>query len=105
MSHRSFGWSEVVTSNSRIDVDPSVLGGKPVIRGTRLSVEHVLELMASAWAEQQILTEHPGIDREDLLACCAFAAEVVRVSSRGPHLGPSTATADPDPDLPRGRQP
>lgn len=59
----------------RITVDPDVLVGKPVIRGTRLSVEFVLSLMAQGWSEEEILRSYPGLVREDLLACLAYAGE------------------------------
>jgi uncharacterized protein (DUF433 family) len=63
---------------SRIILDPSVLTGKPVIRGTRISVDLVLELLASGWNESTILHEYPGLEREDILACIRYAQEIVR---------------------------
>lgn len=62
----------------RIILDPSVLTGKPVIRGTRISVDLVLELLASGWNESVILDEYPGLDHEDILACLRYAQEIVR---------------------------
>jgi uncharacterized protein (DUF433 family) len=62
-------------SGDRISLDAGVLDGKPVIRGTRLSVEFVIGLMADGWTEADILANYPGITREDLLACLAFARE------------------------------
>jgi uncharacterized protein (DUF433 family) len=59
-------------------VDPDVLTGKPIIRGTRLSVEFVIGLMADGWSEADILANYPGIAREDLLACLAYARETLR---------------------------
>jgi uncharacterized protein (DUF433 family) len=61
----------------RIILDPSVLAGKPVIRGTRISVDLVLELLASGWDESAILHEYPGLKREDILACIRYAQEIV----------------------------
>lgn len=58
----------------RIVVDPDVLAGKPVIRGTRLAVEFILELLAAGQAESQILSNYPGLIREDILACLAYAS-------------------------------
>jgi uncharacterized protein (DUF433 family) len=63
---------------SRIILDPSVLAGKPVIRGTRISVDLVLELLASGWQEAAILKEYPGLEHEDILACIRYAQEIVR---------------------------
>ncbi len=61
----------------RIAIDPAVLVGKPVVRGTRLSVEFLLGLMADGWAEGEILRNYPGLVREDLLACLAYAQQRV----------------------------
>jgi uncharacterized protein (DUF433 family) len=61
-------WSE------RIVVDPEILAGKPVIRGTRLAVEFILELLAAGQSEQQLMTNYPGLTHEDILACLAYAS-------------------------------
>ncbi|RQD80721.1 MAG: DUF433 domain-containing protein [Methanocalculus sp. MSAO_Arc2] len=63
--------------DSRIILDASVLAGKPVIRGTRISVELVLDLLASGWDASQITQEYPGISHEDILACIRYAQELV----------------------------
>ena len=57
----------------RITLDPAVLVGKPVIRGTRLSVEFVVGLLAAGWPEAEILRNYPGIAVEDIRACLAYA--------------------------------
>jgi uncharacterized protein (DUF433 family) len=61
----------------RITLDPKLLAGKPVIRGTRLSVEFVIGLMAEGWSEADILANYPGISHEDLLACLAYARDTL----------------------------
>lgn len=61
----------------RITADPTVLVGKPVVRGTRLAVEFVLDLIASGWAFEQILRNYPRLSQEDILACVAYAREVL----------------------------
>ena len=53
----------------RIVLDPAILVGKPVVRGTRLSVDFLLGLMAQGWPDSEILRNYPGLTREDLLAC------------------------------------
>jgi uncharacterized protein (DUF433 family) len=53
----------------RIAVDSEVLAGKPVIRGTRLAVDFILELLASGQQGKEILANYPGLTREDILAC------------------------------------
>lgn len=59
----------------RIAADPAVLVGKPVIKGTRLAVEFVVGLLAQGWSESDVLRNYPGITREDVLACLAYAQE------------------------------
>jgi len=58
----------------RIVVDPEVLAGKPIIRGTRLAVEFILELLAAGQREDDILANYPGLEREDILACLSYAS-------------------------------
>jgi uncharacterized protein (DUF433 family) len=60
--------------SERIVVDPEILSGKPVIRGTRLAVELILELLAAGQAESELLANYPGLTREDILACLAYAS-------------------------------
>jgi uncharacterized protein (DUF433 family) len=67
-----------MTESARIVLDPAVLAGKPVIRGTRLSVDFVIGLMADGWSEADILRNYPGITRDDLAACLAYARDVLR---------------------------
>ena len=55
--------------SERILVDPDILAGKPVIRGTRLSVELILGLLAAGQSENDLLANYPGLVREDILAC------------------------------------
>jgi uncharacterized protein (DUF433 family) len=62
----------------RITVDPKVLVGKPVIKGTRLSVEFIMELLSNGWTEHQIIESYPGINREDILACLDYATEILK---------------------------
>ena len=66
-----------VSLSQRITVDPSVLVGKPVIRGTRLSVEFIMGLLAEGWSHADILREYPGIAEDDILACLDYAREVI----------------------------
>jgi uncharacterized protein (DUF433 family) len=55
--------------------DRAVLVGKPVIKGTRLAVEFILELIAEGWPEAEILRNYPGLTREQILACVAYAKD------------------------------
>jgi uncharacterized protein (DUF433 family) len=61
----------------RITLDPDILAGKPVIRGTRLSVEFVIALMAEGWNEADILANYPGISHDDIIACLAYARDML----------------------------
>jgi uncharacterized protein (DUF433 family) len=58
----------------RITVNPGVMGGKPCVRGLRMPVSRVLGMLAAGQSEQDILTNHPDLTREDILACIAYAA-------------------------------
>jgi uncharacterized protein (DUF433 family) len=71
------GMGVTVDWRGHISSDKGILLGKPVIRGTRLSVEFVLELLASGWTEDQILENYP-ITPEALQAVFAFAAECIK---------------------------
>ncbi len=66
-----------MTDHPRIALDPNVLTGKPVIRGTRLSVEFIIGLMADGWSEADILENYPGIVHEDIIACLAYARDTL----------------------------
>lgn len=60
-----------------IHSDPGILGGKPVFRGTRLSVEHVLKLVAAGWDLPKMQHEFPGIEADHVRAAAAFAADML----------------------------
>jgi uncharacterized protein (DUF433 family) len=61
-----------------IVADPKVLTGKPVIRGTRLSVDFLLGLFAEGWSETQVIENYPQLSKESLHALFAFSAECMR---------------------------
>ena len=61
----------------RITLDPKVLAGKPVVRGTRLSVEFVIGLLADGWTEADIIANYPGLSSEDIRACLAYARDAL----------------------------
>lgn len=65
------GWRE------RIVLDPQILAGKPVVRGTRLAVEFIIDLLAQGWTEDELLRNYPGLTREDIRACLSYASEVL----------------------------
>jgi uncharacterized protein (DUF433 family) len=57
----------------RIIVDPGILVGKPVVKGTRLAVEFIVDLLAQGWSEREILKNYPGLTREHIRASLAYA--------------------------------
>ena len=59
----------------RITLNPRIMVGKPVVRGTRLTVEYILNLLAHGATEAEILQEYAGLTREDIQACLLFAAQ------------------------------
>ena len=64
--------------HEHIHTDPAVLAGKPIVKGTRLSVDFLLGLMAEDWTEQRILENYPQLSHESLQAVFAFTAEIMR---------------------------
>lgn len=62
-------WEEKITS------DPEIMVGKPVVRGTRLTVEFILDRFADGWTEKMILENYPNLTHDDLRAIFAYAAD------------------------------
>ncbi|MGO8900997.1 MAG: DUF433 domain-containing protein [Isosphaeraceae bacterium] len=62
----------------RIILDPKVLVGKPVIRGTRIAVEFVVDLLGRGWTTEEILREYDHLTPEDIQACLAYAGDVLK---------------------------
>lgn len=62
----------------RINVDPKVLVGKPVIRGTRIAVEFLIDLLAEGWTREQILKNYPQLTPDDIQAALRYAAESLK---------------------------
>jgi uncharacterized protein (DUF433 family) len=61
----------------RITVNPAIFGGKPIIRGLRISVEMILDLLSQGVAEDELLEDYPDLELEDLRACLAYAKAVI----------------------------
>lgn len=66
------GWQD------RITVDPKILVGKPVIKGTRISVEFVVDLLGRGWTPEQILREYDHLTQQDIQACLAYASDILK---------------------------
>ena len=63
-----------VDSRSRIVRNPDIFGGKPIVRGMRISVELILSLIAQGESADDLLADYPGLEREDINACLEYAA-------------------------------
>jgi len=76
----------IMNWQDRISLDPKILAGKPVIKGTRLAVEFVIDLLANGWTESEILLNYPRLTHEDIQACLCYASALMkseRVYPRG----------------------
>ena len=62
----------------RIIVDPGTLLGKPVVKGTRLAVDFIIDLLAQGWSEAEIIRNYPGLTHEDIQACLSYASAVLK---------------------------
>ena len=62
----------------RIVVDPEILVGKPIVKGTRISVEFVVDLLARGWTTAEVLEEYDHLKPEDIRACLAYASEMLK---------------------------
>ncbi|MDG2990915.1 DUF433 domain-containing protein [Candidatus Synechococcus calcipolaris G9] len=63
---------------TRIALSPDILVGKPIIRGTRLAVEFIIDLLAQGWSADEILRNYPGISLEDIQACLSYASTMLK---------------------------
>ena len=71
---------------SRIVVNPGVMGGKPVIRGTRLTVQYVLKMLADGMTPEELESEYRDLSREDISACLLYASKTIDDSTFIPVL-------------------
>ena len=62
----------------RIVANPGILGGKPIVEGTRLSVEHILGLLASGMSNQEIIADYPDLSEESIRAVLGYAARALQ---------------------------
>jgi uncharacterized protein (DUF433 family) len=69
---KAIGW------RTRIVVNPRILVGKPVIKGTRIAVEFVMDLLGRGWTTEQILQEYDHLSQKDNQACLAYASDVLK---------------------------
>jgi uncharacterized protein (DUF433 family) len=69
----------------RISQDPRILAGKPVIKGTRIAVEFVIDLLANDWTESEIIQNYPRLTHEDIQACLQYASALIKSERVYPH--------------------
>jgi len=62
----------------RISIDPDVLVGKPVVKGTRIAVESIIDLLGRGYTVEQVIQQYDHLTAEDVQACLAYAAEVLQ---------------------------
>ena len=62
----------------RIALDPKILTGKPIIKGTRISVEFIVDLLGRGWTTEQVLREYDHLTQEDIQACLAYASDILK---------------------------
>lgn len=67
-----------MTWEDRVVIDQAILDGKPVVKGTRLSVEFIMGLLAQGWSEEEVLRNYPALVQEDIQACLAYAHELLQ---------------------------
>jgi uncharacterized protein (DUF433 family) len=72
MEDATLDWQE------RIVIDPDILAGKPIVRGTRLAVEFIIDLLAQGWTEAELLRNYPGLAHEDVQACLGYASATLK---------------------------
>ena len=65
-------WRERISANSKVMV------GKPVINGTRIPVEFIIDLLANGWSHDDILQNYPGVTEDDIKACLEYAHEMIK---------------------------
>jgi uncharacterized protein (DUF433 family) len=82
---------ENIGLQARITYNPKIFGGKPIIRGRRLAVEHVLGMLAEGDTMETLLNEYPWLEREDIVACLLYAKSVVANERFEPLLEKITA--------------
>jgi uncharacterized protein (DUF433 family) len=68
----------IMNWQERIVADPRVLAGKPVVKGTRIAVEFILDLLANGWPESEVLQNYPRLTHDDIAACLSYATALIK---------------------------
>lgn len=72
----------------RIEINPKILVGKPIIRGTRIPVELIIKLVAQGWQDEAIIKEYPSLKKEDIRAALLYAEKIIEEEEVYPILQP-----------------
>jgi len=73
---------------NRIETNPDILTGKPVVKGTRIAVELVVDLLANGWSMDQLQEQYSALSRADILACLQYAGKVLKSERVYPFSSP-----------------
>ncbi|MDP3728328.1 MAG: DUF433 domain-containing protein [bacterium] len=65
----------------RICTDPEIMVGKPVIKGTRITIDFIIELLAHGWTQEQILENYPRLKKEDITAALEYSAQALKLET------------------------
>jgi uncharacterized protein (DUF433 family) len=71
-------YEQKMSWQDRVVIDPEILVGKPVVKGIRLAVDFIIDLLAQGWTEMEILHNYPGLTQEDIRACLLYASTVLK---------------------------
>lgn len=88
MNRRTMGETELL---QRITVNPKIFGGKPIIRGRRLAVEHVLGMLAAGDSPETVLEGYPWLEPDDIRACLVYAHRMVAHETIEPRIADTSA--------------
>jgi len=75
---------QAVDWRERIELNPEILVGKPVVKGTRLAVEFVVDLLAQGWTEDTVIKNYPGLTADDIRACLHYASAALQAEKTYP---------------------
>ncbi len=71
----------------RITLNPDILAGKPIIKGTRIAVEFIIDLLSQGWSTDEIIRNYPGITLVDIQACLSYASANLKAEKVYPNVG------------------
>ena len=78
ISKKTIGEEAHAVWKDRIERNPNILFGKPVVKGTRLAVDLIIDLLSWGWSESDIMENYPGLTRDDIRACLDYAGATLR---------------------------